>query len=106
MVFTKNLTFKIVDFNQLIKKKYYILIKCELQTIERTGNFVKYVEHDIAFFTNMYYNSSPFYSIYLNKDDTFYDIIFQKEKIQNAMELRAINKILQRLIGDETFKYE
>jgi hypothetical protein len=32
-------------------------------------------------------------------------IDFQKDKIQEAMELRAVNIILQRITGDETFKY-
>ena len=36
---------------------------------------------------------------------TYYILEAKKYKIQNAMELRAINKILQKIIGDETFTY-
>jgi len=31
----------------------------------------------------------------------YYTIIKQKQNIQNAMELRAVNKLLQRVIGDD-----
>jgi len=36
-------------------------------------------------------------------DATFYEPIFQKERIQTDMEHRAVNKILQKIIGDPTF---
>jgi len=36
---------------------------------------------------------------------TFHTIKSQKEQIQDAMELRAINKVLQRITGDLTFAY-
>jgi hypothetical protein len=35
----------------------------------------------------------------------YYIISSQKEKIQDAMEKRAVNKILQRITGDESFVY-
>ena len=35
----------------------------------------------------------------------FYTIISKKKQIQEAMELRALNKILKNIIGDETFKW-
>lgn len=42
----------------------------------------------------------------MNFDETtyFYEGVLKKKKIQEAMELRAVNKILQQLIGD-TFTY-
>jgi hypothetical protein len=36
---------------------------------------------------------------------TYYTVDYQKEKIQDAMELRAINIILRRITGDETFNF-
>lgn len=33
----------------------------------------------------------------------FYVPIFQKDRIQTAMEHRAVNKLLQQIIGDPTF---
>jgi len=38
-------------------------------------------------------------------NETFYEPIFQKERIQTAMEQRAINKLLQQIIGDASFSW-
>uniref|UniRef100_A0A6C0EV84 Uncharacterized protein n=1 Tax=viral metagenome TaxID=1070528 RepID=A0A6C0EV84_9ZZZZ len=35
----------------------------------------------------------------------YFKLISSKEKIQNEMEIRAINLILQNIIGDKTFSY-
>jgi len=36
---------------------------------------------------------------------TYYSLDGQKEKIQEAMEIRAINQVLRKIIGDESFVY-
>jgi hypothetical protein len=38
-------------------------------------------------------------------NETFCEPIFQKERIQTAMEYRAVNKLLQKIIGDPMFTY-
>ena len=38
-------------------------------------------------------------------NETFYEPIFEKEQIQSAMEQRAVNKLLQKIIGDSTFTW-
>jgi hypothetical protein len=38
-------------------------------------------------------------------NETFYEPIFKKERIQTAMEHRAINKLLQQIIGDASFSW-
>jgi len=38
-------------------------------------------------------------------DATFYEPIFQKERIQMAMEERALQLILKNIIGDPTFTW-
>ena len=38
-------------------------------------------------------------------DATFYEPIFQKERIQSDMECRAVNLILRNIIGDPTFTW-
>jgi hypothetical protein len=38
-------------------------------------------------------------------DATFYEPIFQKERIQSIMEHRALNLIIQSIIGDPTFTW-
>jgi len=39
------------------------------------------------------------------KNLTYYRINFKKHKIQEEMESRAVNKILQKITGDDTFNY-
>lgn len=36
----------------------------------------------------------------------YYEIISKKKEIQDAMELRALNKIIQHIIGDKYFEYK
>ena len=38
-------------------------------------------------------------------DRHIYQLVCSKKKIQEAMELRAINLILQNIIGDKSFTY-
>lgn len=98
--------FKEIDFTTLVKgKKYFVKIRCQDYTIDRCGYFKRYVEEDIAYFTNITYNNGQFQNIYLCSRDIFFDIVIQKEIRQLAMEQRAIHMILRQITGDETFKY-
>ena len=38
-------------------------------------------------------------------NETFYEPIFKKERIQIEMENRAVNKLLQQIIGDQSFSW-
>jgi hypothetical protein len=38
-------------------------------------------------------------------NETFYEPVFQKERIQTNMEHRAVNKLLQKIIGDPSFSW-
>ena len=38
-------------------------------------------------------------------NETFYEPIFKKERIQSDMEHRAVNKLLQKIIGDASFSW-
>jgi hypothetical protein len=44
-------------------------------------------------------------SFYNDIHRNYYELDQQKEKIQEAMKSRAVNKILQKITGDDTFKY-
>jgi hypothetical protein len=61
---------------------------------------------DVPFTNPMYYGNMEMIiapmSIYNRK---MYKLVLSKEIIQRAMELRAINKILQNIIGDTSFTY-
>jgi hypothetical protein len=38
-------------------------------------------------------------------NEIFYEPVFQKENIQSTMEKRAVNKLLQKIIGDSNFTW-
>ena len=38
-------------------------------------------------------------------NESFYEPVFQKERIQTDMEHRAVNKLLQQIIGDTRFSW-
>jgi len=56
-------------------------------------------------FTNPTYYGTLEMNIVPTYTRKMYKLSLSKEKIQNAMELRAINLILQIIIGDKSFVY-
>ena len=66
--------------------------------------FKKIADFDYVFYINDNKNigSMCCYNEYGKK---YYIIIKQKQKIQLAMETRAINKILKHITGDDTFNF-
>ena len=42
----------------------------------------------------------------VDRSGFIYKLASKQKKIQAAMELRALNLIIQRILGDPTFKYE
>jgi len=115
-----NLVFEKVDFINLVKGiKYLIIFKAKCQSMIDIGIFDKYEEIDI----NLFYvpeETAHFINItciednshsYKLKNTSYYDlntrnffrIIPQKERIQKAMEQRALNTILRNITGDNLF---
>ncbi len=105
-----SLVFKETNINELIFGKKYIIIKytgsCYI------GKFTGYTdEYDFAtnfdnakIICNEHKTDIINMRVYGTRAE-YYCVDFQKGKIQNAMELRAVNLILQRVVGDITFKY-
>jgi hypothetical protein len=111
-----HLVLKEVGFGNLKKGTKYIIKRCnEIQFI---GNFNNYndTNESCASFDHAYsihgemklfvwkinfYDKGSRYKI----SHKYYKVIYQKEKIQQTMELRSINIILQRIIGDASFVY-
>lgn len=93
--------FKKIHVNKLIKgNKYLIKIIYKGTLFTHYGYFVCYSEkYDTLICMNCKNKS-----IFITFESSFYEMTLKKEKIQQAMELRAINKILRQLI-DESFKY-
>ncbi len=118
------LVFEEVNFINLIKGiKYFIIFKFNLnikcKSMIDIGTFDKYIDTGLvisektAYFINITCfddnNSNTFklnnttYHPY--KTRHFFRIIPQKERIQKAMEQRALNTILRNITGDNLFKY-
>ena len=103
----KYLKFKTICNKDLIKyNKYFIKMKVGRYYEDRMGYFVCYCPITHNHYITMNHNYLFNYLIYRIETDSFiYEPIKQKQNIQYAMETRAINKLLQRITGDKTFKY-
>jgi hypothetical protein len=99
--------FKIVKWNKLIKKKYLIYTHYYKSSMKFTGIYSHTYENRVYFYNVKCYNiyKQNIGSIYFTKVDTYYDLVSVKEKIQEAMEKRALDKILRKLIGDQHFEW-
>jgi hypothetical protein len=75
-----------------------------------TFNLHRYSGNDIAIFKNVICTSPierpcGYMSYSYSISRKFYTLISKKKEIQQAMETRALNKILQKIIGDELFEW-
>lgn len=90
--------FRSIPYYKLLKKEKYRMI---------SGHYdrkVLFNEHDnrINLISVYHKNCIVYYHI---RDVRFYEFISIKYKIQQDMEMRAVNKILQQIIGDDMFIY-
>ena len=99
------LEFEQEHFYKLIPNtKYYISSICEY-----IGTFHEYQSDDLAIFRNVYkchagsYSDCGYVTFAYKLERKFYKIKSSKERIQQAMEQRATNKLLQKITGDELF---
>jgi len=117
-----HLVFEKVEFINLVKGIKYLIIfnfNAKCKSMIDIGIFDKYIDTGLfipeknAYFKNITCmnddNSNTFKlkntSYYNYKGRHFFRIISQKERIQKAMEQRALNIILRNITGDNTFKY-
>ena len=108
----------LLSFNQtntLTRNKKYLTFYYNKINSIQIGTYVK-SEYNNKFWKNMTIIIDPeghrhCYSFPEGKEykDNYnysrYELISSKEKAQNAMELRAINLIIQNIIGDNLFTY-
>ena len=101
-----NCEFKIVSLVDLIYgEKYFVKMRIGTFYENRIGIYICY---SIINGPYMYMNHVPLFGYLkysIGHDSFIYSLIKKKDTIQYAMELRAINKLLQRIVGDDTFKY-
>lgn len=103
--------FKEVNFYQLKSNTKYIITDLN-GAFYYTGIFCLYVKggKDIAHFKNVVCNvpikrHCGYVTFSYEIGRKYYTLDSKKPQIQNAMELRSINKILKQITGDETFHY-
>jgi hypothetical protein len=96
-----------VNRNNLVVREKY-MIKSKGNTTYYTGNFHEHVGWDCQLFSNVVYHGSTkiehgfMYMEYSKfKKIHYYALVPQKERIQKAMEQRALDTILKRLINDD-----
>ena len=97
---------EIQDYDTFIKNRKYIQV-CK-QFIdgysivhiaiyrENHKNYTYYIEFSLYKEIQRYKTNDPPYCLY-------YEIVSKKQQIQNAMEERALNLIIQKIIGDKYF---
>lgn len=115
------LNFCEVDIDDLkVGEKYMIQERSYQHTRTIYGVFAEYITQHITEWEKcMYTIESPYihHTMYytthtrmriniITKKCEFYKLVSSKEQIQQDMENRAINLILQKLIGDDAFNYE
>lgn len=102
------LEFEQEHFYKLKKNtKYYIVSICDF-----IGTFEEY-QNEVAVFRNVEKIISLSHSSYCGYvsfaykiERAFFKIKSQKERIQQAMEHRAITKILRKVTGDDSFVWQ
>ena len=117
------LTFELVVPNDLIKGQRYLITRniIEETTFDEVdiATFEKFIpathiwpsrNEEKVFFRNMVCfdeNETHNYKFgsYYYKSRYYYKMVPQKEKIQEAMESRALNAVLNNIIGDDSFVY-
>jgi len=85
--------YKIGEFTGIFRKKTWLHIDLTHSTIDDL-----YVEFD-----NVKRGKIQNWRRFFSPMCAFYEFVPQKKRIQSDMERRAVNKILQRLIGDDCF---
>jgi len=88
-----------------IGEKYGIITKKSPICYDITGKCLSYNQTFSTFeILNTFKKYSAKYKTIFYMNSSFrYFLLNQKEKIQQAMENRALQKILQKIIGDNTF---
>jgi hypothetical protein len=98
------LKFNHVDFVNLKSKKYLFIKNSD----HYSGKFVELTKTYAHFIDVIPINKSLYRNVtemYIKPIDffVFYELKSQKQKIQEAMENRALQQILQKIIGDNHF---
>ena len=72
---------------------------------EYTAIFYQHSEHGCLDFVKVNQDTFPFLRLHSFFNLIVYQPIFQKEQIQTTMEIRAVNMILRKILGDPYFEW-
>ena len=119
-IFIGKLTFRLIEFNNLTHHHHYVIrVVGGLHGCYVAGRFLertfprhpRFEVHDgyfqpvgARFFIRDIYGEKRGLRTFTNRD-YYYELVPKKEAIQQAMEKRALQMILQNLIGDKHFTY-
>lgn len=93
--------------DMVVGVKYALLTRCDLVRYStgtlkyRKGSIQFHYLKDHCFIENTYMHNEIRHIQGMTKIFRYYAFVPQKEKIQQKMEQRALNKILKRLVNDE-----
>lgn len=101
--------FEEINFFDLIYGEEYFITGSELDIIYYKGIFEGHSYNCSRFnsiqvlYPNKYFYGERAFHYYPKR--YYYYFVSTKNKIQDAMERRALNKILKKIIGDENFQW-
>ena len=95
--------FKEISMDELIPEEKY---RIHYRKIVKVGRYAQLTPYDYLYFKG---KDPIFIPLSLYEPISYYCLffkpVFQKEKIQQAMEQRALTLILQRILGDPFFHW-
>ena len=102
--------FEPVSFYNLKIGNQYFITGAEIDIIYYKGIFEGYAYNSTKFYSlDLIYpfchNYCEYRSFHYYPIRYYYQFISKKKEIQQAMETRALNKILKQIIGDEYFEW-
>uniref|UniRef100_A0A6C0EV74 Uncharacterized protein n=1 Tax=viral metagenome TaxID=1070528 RepID=A0A6C0EV74_9ZZZZ len=114
--------YNLIHYSKLIEGQRYLIKDIHFINYQRFATFKRYsfyLGYTITIWQRIKYTTyltinktelieySHFGDLYLSIDesDYIYELVSEKKAIQKSMEQRAINLILQNIIGDKNFTY-
>jgi hypothetical protein len=96
---------EIEDYNNFIKNRKYIQVRKSNYTIVNIVIYREDYENYTFCLTFSLYKEIDRYETNESPNCHYYEIVSKKKHIQEAMELRALQLILQNIIGDKMFQW-
>ena len=96
---------EIEDYNNFTKNRKYIQVCKSKYTIVHIVIYREYYENYTFCLSFSLYKEIERYETNESPNCHYYEIVSKKQQIQDAMESRALQIILQNIIGDKMFQW-